>query len=234
MLLLKLGLVMTCFMQTVLYAEGSDSDCTLALGECQDDYIYCVGQYISGVCSGPTNRRCCLPRGTACGDLYIISRSEWGASAPRRSSYIRTPVQKFIVHHTDTDFCFFRAACAQEVRRIQRIHQWHKGWYDIGYNFLVGEDGFVYEGRGWSKIGSHTLGHNSRSFGAAMIGNFKNRIPVPQAITAMKNLLACGVQLGKISYSYELLGHRDKGSTECPGDALYNEIQTWEYCCYIR
>jgi peptidoglycan recognition protein len=30
-----------------------------------------------------------------------------------------------------------------------------QGWSDIGYNFIVGEDGNVYEGRGWTKVGAH-------------------------------------------------------------------------------
>jgi len=32
---------------------------------------------------------------------------------------------------------------------------------------------------------------------------------------------------GKLSSCYTLHGHRDVGSTECPGDALYDEIRTW-------
>ena len=33
-----------------------------------------------------------------------------------------------------------------------------KNWDDIGYNFLIGGDGGVYEGRGWDKQGAHTKG----------------------------------------------------------------------------
>jgi len=32
---------------------------------------------------------------------------------------------------------------------------------------------------------------------------------------------------GKLSSSYTLHGHRDVGSTECPGQALYDEIRGW-------
>ena len=39
------------------------------------------------------------------------------------------------------------------------------GWSDIGYNFVVGEDGNVYEGRGWNSVGAHTYGYNNRSIG---------------------------------------------------------------------
>jgi hypothetical protein len=44
------------------------------------------------------------------------------------------------------------------------IQDWHisgNGWCDIGYSFLVGGDGNVYEGRGWDEIGAHTGGFNS-------------------------------------------------------------------------
>ena len=41
------------------------------------------------------------------------------------------------------------------------------GWDDIGYNFLVGEDGRVYEGRGWYRQGAHALNFNSNSIGKA-------------------------------------------------------------------
>ena len=36
---------------------------------------------------------------------------------------------------------------------------------DIKYNFLVGKDGVIYEGRGWGVVGQHTAGQNDRSLG---------------------------------------------------------------------
>jgi hypothetical protein len=39
------------------------------------------------------------------------------------------------------------------------------GWADIGYNFLVGEDGNIYTGRDWTNVGAHTVGYNSKSIG---------------------------------------------------------------------
>ena len=38
-------------------------------------------------------------------------------------------------------------------------------WVDIGYSFLVGEDGNIYEGRGWRASGAHCVGYNSKSIG---------------------------------------------------------------------
>ena len=39
------------------------------------------------------------------------------------------------------------------------------GWWDVGYSFMVGEDGNVYEGRGWDQVGAHTYGYNTVGLG---------------------------------------------------------------------
>ena len=72
------------------------------------------------------------------------------------------------------------------------------GWSDIGYNFLVGDDGNVYEGRGWDLQGAHVFGHNSRSIGISFIGNFQQRLPSTAARNATKQLIRCGVSM--VSY----------------------------------
>ena len=54
----------------------------------------------------------------------------------------------------------------------------NKNWEDIGYNFLVGEDGNIYEGRGWGKHGAHSKPYNSKSIGICMIGNFNSKFIV--------------------------------------------------------
>ena len=48
---------------------------------------------------------------------------------------------------------------------------------DIAYSFLVGEDGRIYEGRGWNKVGAHSYRYNSRSYGISFIGNYNFTLP---------------------------------------------------------
>lgn len=48
-------------------------------------------------------------------------------------------------------------------------------------------------------------------------------------LDAAQWLIRCGVERGHISPSYQLLGHRQAKSTECPGAALYDVIKTWEH-----
>lgn len=49
-----------------------------------------------------------------------------------------------------------------------------KHWNDIGYNFLIGEDGNVYEGRGWDVKGAHSRPYNGKSIGICVIGDFES------------------------------------------------------------
>lgn len=165
----------------------------------------------------------------SCPGINIISRAQWGARTPKNTTDIKVPVPEFFVHHTDTKECFNVSACSGAVRGIQKYHMDYKGWYDIGYNFLVGEDGNVYEGRGWTHVGAQTKGYNYKSFGTSVIGNYMTKLPNEKALSALKGVIQCGLKLGKLSADYRLYGHRDAGKTDCPGDTLYKEIQTWPH-----
>ena len=113
------------------------------------------------------------------------------------------------------------------MKGIQNYHMNNRHWSDIGYSFLVGEDGKIYEGRGWDRVGAHTLGYNRLGLAASFMGNFMKDTPSKAALDAVKALIQCGISKGKISHSYALFGHRDVGSTKCPGRTLYNLIRTW-------
>lgn len=67
-------------------------------------------------------------------------------------------------------------------------------WSDLGYSFLVGGDGRIYEGRGWKGVGAHTVNYNSISLGISFMGNFDKERPSAAMINAARNLIDCGVQ----------------------------------------
>ncbi|CAG0881110.1 unnamed protein product, partial [Darwinula stevensoni] len=174
------------------------------------------------------------------GNPRIVTREEWGARPPSSSSSMPTPVPFVIIHHTVTSHCFTVEACIPVVRQIQNYHMDTNGWEDIGYrqgnsisnprgncHFLVGEDGNVYEGRGWDKVGTHTPGFNSRGIAISVMGNFMEVLPNSAALTAIERLIECGTGLGMILGDYSLMGHRQASDTLCPGDFLFDEIETW-------
>ncbi|MES1923634.1 hypothetical protein MHBO_005248, partial [Bonamia ostreae] len=52
------------------------------------------------------------------------------------------------------------------------------------YSFLIGNDGNIYEGRGWNRVGAHTLDFNKVSLAASFIGNFTKQLPSAAALNA--------------------------------------------------
>ena len=137
------------------------------------------------------------------------------------------PVSYLFIHHTAGAQCSTRDACSAQMRSIQAYHMDTNGWADIGYNYLVGGDGAVYEGRGWPKVGAHTYGYNSVSVAISLMGDFTNVLPSAAMLQATKDLINCAETQGVLTSNYRMFGHRDGGCTACPGNRLYPEIQTW-------
>lgn len=164
------------------------------------------------------------------GTLRIINRRTWLAQpAVRPSNPLQHPVPYVVILHTATDNCSTQAECVFIVRHIQTFHIESNGWNDIGYSFLVGGDGNVYEGRGWDTEGAFAYGYNSRAIGIAFIGTFTVDVPEPKQILAGKQLMELGVTMGKISPHYKLLAHRQVSPTESPGLAFYEFLKTWPH-----
>ncbi|CAD6211811.1 GSCOCT00003844001.2-RA-CDS [Cotesia congregata] len=162
--------------------------------------------------------------------VNIISRQEWGARLPKLLPVNLTvnPPALVVVHHSSGGTgCNTQAICQAKVRNFQNFHMDVKEWDDIGYNFLIGEDGNVYEGRGSGIKGAHFPAYNARSLGICFIGTFDKKIPAPAALKTAKAFLSHAVTLGKLQSNYALIGHRQGRATTCPGDKLFELIQTW-------
>lgn len=168
---------------------------------------------------------------TAANDLNVISRAQWGARAPKSpaTDLKIIPAPYVLIHHSATSGCETQEKCELKVRSIQNYHMDNKRWDDIGYNFIVGEDGNVYEGRGWGKKGAHSIPYNNRSIGVCILGDYSNRTPNATAIEAVAKLIARGVDNDEVKSDYKLLGHRQTWATACPGNDLYAMIQSWPH-----
>lgn len=157
----------------------------------------------------------------------IVTRAQWSARAANTAQLPIRPAAFAVIHHTAGVACTTEAACAQQMRNIQNQHMNANGWADIGYNFLVGGDGVVYEGRGWARQGAHAPGYNNQSVGIAFIGLFTNGLPTVAARNAARALITCGVSLNHIRPAHWVIGHRQGSATECPGNALFNDLRSW-------
>ncbi|XP_037335481.2 peptidoglycan recognition protein 5 [Pungitius pungitius] len=154
----------------------------------------------------------------------IVSRQQWGAAAPKKKETLKGSAQRVVIHHTAQPACKDQKECMKRLVSIQRTHMTERGFDDIGYNFLVGGDGAVYEGRGWGVVGAHAKGNNHDSLGIAFIGNFKEDTPSREAMSSVKGLLETGARQGHLSPQYAVSGHRDVGQTECPGAKLQSQL----------
>lgn len=160
---------------------------------------------------------------TPIGALTIHSRSDWNARAPRCSS-ATTPVRATI-HHTVTPTSDSLTPQAR-LRQIQSYHMDTQGWCDIGYNYLVSRDGRVWRGRGAGTLGAHVSGANSGNVGISFMGTHTSTAATATQLCNTAKLLS---QLHRDHPALGLTrtdvkGHRQYGSTECPGTALYNQI----------
>ncbi|KAM9792964.1 N-acetylmuramoyl-L-alanine amidase [Neosynchiropus ocellatus] len=164
----------------------------------------------------------------------IIPRCQWGAKPPKETPVrLSLPLQFLYIHHTyePSSPCLSFASCSSGMRSMQRFHQEYRGWNDIGYSFVVGSDGYIYEGRGWTALGTHTRGRNSVGYGVSFIGNYTATLPSRYSRNLLQNhLVRCAVDRGGLRSNFTIHGHRQVVNyTSCPGEALFSEIQRWEH-----
>lgn len=106
-------------------------------------------------------------------------------------------------------------------------HMDGKNYDDITYNFLIGGDGQIYEGRNWNKIGAHTHGYNSKSQGIAFIGDFNYAYkPTEKQMELLKYLLEYGTRHGQLSESYKIYASEQLDPVAPTGKWLIEALKT--------
>lgn len=100
---------------------------------------------------------------------------------------------------------------------------------DVGYNFAVGGDGNVYEGRGWDATSMHTGFVRRCNIAVSFIGHFVHDTPTNGQIEAVQELIKLGVRLEKIDEDYKLVAMNETFATLSPGVVVYNIISKWPH-----
>lgn len=198
--------------------------------------------------------------GASYSNVGVVTRDIWGANPSSwdsnssanidsSSRFVWYPVyykaSRIVVHHTATNPTSTPAAA---VRGIYLYHTYVRNWGDIGYNFLIDQNGTIYQGKlgGDETQGYHAFGAANRtSIGIALIGNFTSTQPTAKARQSLIYLMAeraafFGFSLkysdGAVSKwrdpSFTVFGHRDSyawdtssnswkiNATACPGNAF--------------
>lgn len=139
-------------------------------------------------------------------------------------------IDLLVVHHTAVKVAGDKRSGVERVRAIYQYHAVNRKWGDVGYHYLIDEDGQVYEGKSGGKyvVGGHAYCHNVNTLGIALLGNFEDEKPTQDQMKALQWLLAdlaeeYDVNLDENAtyhgqtYSSPIVGHGDVLGTSCPG-----------------
>lgn len=155
-------------------------------------------------------------------------------------------VDGIILHHTASEY----ASSLDGIREIHKYHSLSRRWWDIGYNYVIGYNGEVYEWRLWwdYAVWAHVLWNNYSTMGISVMGNYNERKLTNNQYRALKALIS------KIIYTYDIdmeeeiplhktctdceywlstkefspiAGHRDGWHTSCPWENIYLHIETF-------
>ena len=184
---------------------------------------------------------------TYCQKPPTIDQTDWRSGLPEPDyEPIKQEVRHLIVHHSAANSG--NANTRELIRNIYLYHTNVNGWSDIGYNFVIGVNGRIYQGRdGLGQVpdhrvkGAHFCGKNSRTMGVALIGNYEEASPPRAAVQSLQHLLtwkgtmadldpAAYYQHPPYADSPDFLGvvagHQDGCATLCPGANLYQQLPT--------
>ncbi len=206
-----------------------------------------------------------IPRVYSATDVpQILSRSTWDNSSdlhalltwmPQNENFPSDwqPVERIVFHHAATP----TADSVSAISRIQSIYRFHaitKGWGDIGYNYIIDQQGNIYEGRygGHGSRAAHVFRDEDRynfnfgTIGVVLLGTYSDQDMSEQMydsasrlagwLAAANNLNLAGSKTNAVwdqtARNFTgtftgpvVLGHKEIESTNCPGVLNINKIR---------
>lgn len=147
--------------------------------------------------------------------MNMIANKDWGM-------VIREPLVPLVKSRVDAIALHHMASPTADIKEVERWHL-NQGWRAFGYNYWVGFDGTVYEGRGLN-MGAGVANQNDHIISIGFQGNYQSGIGLD--INTMSDAqFNAGVDM--IEYVKNLVptvktvgGHAEFMATACPGDTF--------------
>jgi hypothetical protein len=154
-----------------------------------------------------------------------MRRSEWTADSPR-VWLLREggEFDRITIHHQGGRPSVSREknSVVAEIDAVYAGHK-HKRYGDIAYHFIIDYGGCVWEGRSLAYEGAHVCHQNKNNLGILVLGNFEKQIPSMESLASLDKLT--GVLRARFGIKHHrVYGHRDIGSSLCPGKNLYPHV----------
>ena len=168
-------------------------------------------------------------------DIGVVPRETWGADATNCTSPEST-WYRFAIHHTAGN----TTSGGTVQGAVQGLQGWAMnsgGFCDIPYQFLVGYDGSLWEGRPLTYYSGATgAGNNDGNIAISHLGCFDsicsgNGDPAELIMRAGGRLLAqtLAAEHGIVTDLDTLRGHRDypNQATACPGERIHDRLDEY-------
>lgn len=163
-------------------------------------------------------------------------RQEWEVSGYKVSQHTTSgpinwsSVDKVVIHYTaaadvpdgDSDELPLVTKVRDYIRAIQRDYVNSRG-YSIGYNAVVDQSGHSWQARGEEYVCAANAGVNSSSFAILVLVDGND--PASASATSTIRSIVAWVKT-KTNRTVRVVGHKDVGTTSCPGIGLYNQVRT--------
>ena len=119
---------------------------------------------------------------------------------------------------------------------VKEIDKWHRqrGFFEIGYHFVIKRSGEIQKGRDIEKIGAHAKGYNETSIGICLVGGIDKR-GNPENNFTVAQFDALNALLHELIEQYPdikvILGHRDLPlvNKACPSF----DVSEWLHTVYL-
>ena len=162
---------------------------------------------------------------TVPGTYRFQARHTWTRQAVRSNHNKMNGVRKITIHHTGEHAGLAGLSDREIIRRVENYHRNERKWAAIGYHFIIGKDGTVYEGRPATIQGAHVSGNNRHNLGISIMGDFQSKLPTSAQLQSLTALTSQQRRRYRVSPG-NIYGHRDLGQSVCPGDRLYAWMQS--------
>ena len=179
----------------------------------------------------------------ACAEPAAISQKVWREGLPA-PIYTRSfsETEHIIIHHAASS-----NTATNYTEVVRNIYLWHTQtnmWSDIGYNYLIAQDGTIFKGRDPDKgeqdnvTGAHFCRKNTGTMGICLLGTYTDVAPTDTTVASLLMLISWKANKdhlnplafkphGDLPLLGVIAGHRDGCSTECPGDKVYEKIPAY-------
>lgn len=135
---------------------------------------------------------------------YLLKKKDFLGTCVKEIHYLfnthetthSKPFKRIIVHHTSN---------LNTIQKMIDTHVKKKKWAVIGFHFLIGTNGQIYQARDLKYAGAHAFGYNYDSIGIAIFGNLTLKRPTIKQVETLNKLIK--LLKGRYPTLKDVLGH---------------------------